>query len=154
MKKGKLQIFIVFVLLVVIPAISWVYLKKGLSYRLERRSELVPISKIAEWNASTFEHKYLVIHNGNQSVEEDMQRLAGMFADRDGFLLIAEENQDPFKNIDLEPNTAQLVDSVGQVLQEYDLNTDNIFAQLAGHLVYLAPVEKRRDFEFRRRKES
>ena len=152
MKKGVLQLAVIVMLIVVIPAISWVYLKNGLSYRLDKRSELVPIKLVNNWEKDSFDHKYLVLYSGTSTVLDDMDRLQSMFDDRPGFVIV--QSTLSFPRIELEPNSAQLIDSVGQVLHEYNMQDEDIFAQLARHLVYLAPVEKRKDFEFRRKKES
>lgn len=95
---GKLISWIaVFLLLVVVPIGSWVYLNKGLNYRKAALSELLPKDSI-DIRLDTLNlfvgKTSLVVLKNNASTTEVIKSLSEQFANTQGFQIVFKDSTD------------------------------------------------------------
>ena len=169
MPKKVVQTIILLLLLVVLPILSWVFLRDGLNYRIDARARLTPKTYLPENSGAFNKGKIQVLYSGSSDAwESRLSAIASNFNDRKEILLFGQMDtlqMVPLKDSlqkawhlsgfeGLYENAVFLIDTTCAVTRGYELYNDQDMAALTQDIAFLLPIEKDKDFLVKREREK
>ncbi len=166
MKRKHSQILVLVLLLVVFPAVSWLYLRKGLDYRLEHLERLQP--KVTVPAGELFEVGAIQVIYSSSANESRLDPIREHYEDLDSVLRFVSYDYDiqpasldsldkAWKLAELSSDFADavfLTDTSNQILHCYRLLSEEDLVSLGEDIAFLLPPEPEKDFDFRREREK
>jgi hypothetical protein len=167
MKKNRiLSVVILLLLLVGFPLASWLYLQKGVDYRVDVLAVLSPKVKLPDAYAHQSDVRILFPDNDLQKRLEPIQ---DHYANRIDLIfdpIITSNLDSDLKNALLQTlkvcnkkswnldETAFLCDTAGNILFAYGIPEDEELARLAEHVAFVLPPEEKKDMLIKREREK
>lgn len=167
MLKKIWQTLVVVLLFIVFPLTSWMYLRKGLNYRLEALAKLEVKASLPADSEYYELGRMQVLYNMGQGGSKQFESIADLFKDRSDAL--------HFKQLDAADQSASkdsmmsvwrlkygpdqfnrsvfLIDTNSQILNSYMVGDENDMVLLTEHIALLLPSEPKQSLEFRPEKE-
>jgi len=167
MSKKIIRTSVLLLLLVVLPAVSWLYLSSGLDYRLTNLERLSPKSQAMD-SLGIYRPGRLQVIYGSRDASERVRPIMETFSDQDSVLVlivldqsVSQSTLDVFSDVwsksgyqaDISEGVF-LTDFQNRIIQCYRLNKDEDMARLSKDIAFLLPLEPEKDFEFKREKEK
>ena len=165
-RKGFIQYLILFILLVVFPAMSWLYLRRGLNYRQNMLEKLSPVTEHLVRD-STFNSRICILSFSRNMPTGSgrLQSVKDLFTDQ-GSVFFQDRNwsdlSDEFDEAWAEcfkekPEDTSgrifLINQQGYIVNCYRESDEQDLASLPKHIAFLLPPEKRKTFQFKRERE-
>ncbi len=180
--KSRFNIIAVFVLIVIFPLVSWMYLKKGEEWHVNTKSELenlgqvdknlVLISQEADTTLiKALEGKIILYFDTDDTKAlRDLSYIADQFADNDNIILTVNERkyypEDMKKHLytvhrgtmksskEDYTNFALLFDTKHELRKQYDVLNMKELSKLIEHTALLLPYETKADIKIKKVKEK
>jgi len=180
--RNRFNIIAVFVLIVIFPLISWIYLKKGEEWHVNSKSELESLGQIdqnlvfSELDSDTlalsdFEGKLILYFDtDNVNAISDLAYIVDQFAENNDIILSVNDRnnypQDLTKHLykvenpklissnNLDKDYALLFDTSHELRKQYDVLSKEELSKLIEHTALLLPYEKKADIKMKREKEK
>lgn len=167
-KKG-VQTIVLLALLVVFPLLSWLYLQRGLDYRINAREEVKAKGQLPaqiEWIDSA---TISIIYDEARFGIDELSSVSKHFADRPDVIFRGIDYGQPSDLMDslglvalkIFPDRRSdvrelifLINTDAAIVGAYNPESEEELVRLAEHIVFMLPPEEKRDFEFRREKEK
>ncbi len=167
-KKG-VQTIVLLALLVVFPLLSWLYLQRGLDFRINAREEIKAKGQLPaqiDWADSAV---ISIIYDTGRFGKDELTSVSKHFADRKDVIFRGLDYRQPTDLMDslnrvagqvfpeLRTDVRKLIFLINpdtEIVGAYDPKSEEGLVRLAEHIVFMLPPEEKRDFEFRREKEK
>lgn len=167
-KKG-VQTIVLLALLVVFPLLSWLYLQRGLDYRINAREQIKAKGQLPsqiDWADSTL---ISIVFDEDRLRIDQLNSVSRHFAYRKDVIFRGIDYAEPTDLMDSLSRVARnvfperridvrklifLINPETEIVGAYDPESEEGLVRLAEHIVFLLPPEEKRDFEFRREKEK
>jgi len=180
--KSRFNIIAVFVLIVIFPLVSWMYLKKGEEWHVNTKSELENLGLVDQnlqftneeadtLSIDKFEGKIILYFDtDNADATRDVTYIANQFADNENIILSVNDQkyypEDLTKHLytivngslesvkEQSDDYALLFDTKHELRKQYDvLNMDEL-SKLIEHTALLLPYETKADIKIKKVKEK
>jgi hypothetical protein len=163
-RKSFIQYSIVFLLLVIFPAISWLYLRKGLHYRQDLMEELSPVSDYV-FKDTSCESRICILAFRRDTALDPLQPIKNLFANQDSVMFLEEawnELNDDLEDVwtkcftDLSEDSISrifLVNQQGHIVNCYRGSEEEDLVSLPEHIAFLLPSETRKTLLYKRERE-
>lgn len=180
--KSRFNIIAVFVLIVIFPLVSWMYLKKGEEWHVNTKSELENLGQVNQnlvfikdgldpVSVNELEGKIILyFHTDNSDATRDLTYIANQFADNDNIILSV--NNHKYYPEDLKEHLyiieqgslnsvknesadyALLFDTKHELRKQYDVLNLQELSKLIEHTALLLPYETKADIKIKKVKEK
>lgn len=167
MKKKIVQTFVLLLLLVVLPILSWLFLRDGLQYRLDAKDRLVVKSHIPVGSKVCKPGTLQVLYPSGKL--DRIRPISDHFADRQEILVFNSLDSVAISNVtrdslqrswskssllDQYHDAIFLIDTSCAIRMAYDANVNEQMASLVEDIAFLLPIEKEKDFLVKREREK
>lgn len=163
------RLLVLLLMLVILPAISWYYLKTGMDYRVAAHDALQPKGLVSDWlienelpseDSLYLDKTSIVVVRNSSANDADLYKLFNQFKEVEKFQVVSfnqKEVEDllfKVENLRLinvnsnssSENKMALIDNKMQLRKEYKMDKEG-FKELVAHTALTIPPKKSRDIK-------